>query len=82
MIEYLYREMARFGNGSTGAMIREEIKNGTITSGTGSHITKAEGALKNMKKHIKGNFGTLSQSDRKIIFEIIEDLTNGTGLRW
>jgi hypothetical protein len=31
MIELLYRDGAKFGNGSTGSMIREEIANGTIT---------------------------------------------------
>jgi hypothetical protein len=63
-------------------MIREELINGTITSGSGSHIVKAEGALNNMRKLLKGNFGILSESDRKIIFEIITDLTTGTGLKW
>ncbi|MGJ1419292.1 DUF6443 domain-containing protein [Sphingobacterium spiritivorum] len=82
MIKFLYRENAKFGNGSTGAMIREEIKNGTITSGSGSHLAKAKDALENMRKLLKGNYGEVVESDRKIIFEIIEDLTTGTGLKW
>lgn len=47
-----------------------------------SHIVKAKDALINMKKLLDGNFGTLLESDRKIVFEIIEDLTTGTGLKW
>lgn len=82
MIAYLYREGAKFGNGSTGTMIREEIANGTITSGSGSHISKAQGGLENMRKILNGNYGSVTESDRKIIFEIVEDLTNGTGLKW
>ncbi|MDR2274088.1 MAG: DUF6443 domain-containing protein [Sphingobacterium sp.] len=82
MIKYLYRENAKFGNGSTGAMIREEIKNGTVTSGSGSHMVKAKDALGNMRKLLNGNYGELVESDRKIIFEIVEDLTTGTGLKW
>lgn len=82
MIEYLYREGARYGNGSTGAMIREELMNGTATSQSGNHIIKAQDALISMKKLLNGNFGTLAESDRKIVFEIIDDLTNGTGLKW
>jgi len=82
MIKFLYRENAKFGNGSTGAMIREEIKNGTVTSGSGSHMVKAKDALGNMRKLLNGNYGELVESDRKIIFEIVEDLTTGTGLKW
>ncbi|MCW8309673.1 RHS repeat-associated core domain-containing protein, partial [Sphingobacterium sp. InxBP1] len=82
MIKFLYRENAKFGNGSTGAMIREEIKNGTVTSGSGSHMVKAKDALENMRKLLNGNYGELVDSDRKIIFEIVEDLTTGTGLKW
>jgi len=81
-IAYLYREGAQYGSGSTGAMIREELINGTTTSQSGSHIIKAEGALINMRKLLNGNFGSLGEQDRKIVFEIVEDLTNGTGLKW
>ena len=63
-------------------MIREEIKNGTKTSATGSHLQKAQEGLDSMRKMLNGNFGALNDSDRKIVFEIVEDLTNGTGLKW
>ncbi len=82
MIEVLYRDGAKYGNGSTGSMIREELINGTITSASGSHLIKAQGALNSMRKLLKGNYGTLSAGDRKIVFEVIEDLTRGTGLKW
>ena len=82
MIEFLYRDGAKFGNGSTGSMIREELANATITSASGSHLTKAQGALNSMRALLKGNHRALSAGDRKIVFEIIEDLTTGTGLKW
>lgn len=82
MIEFLYRDGAKFGNGSTGSMIREELANGTITSASGSHLIKAQDALNSMRGLLKGNHGALSTGDRKIVFEIIEDLTTGTGLKW
>jgi len=82
MIDFLYREGSKFGNGSTGSMIREELANGTITSASGSHLTKAQGALNSMRGVLNGNHGALSSGDRKIVFEIIEDLTKGTSLKW
>lgn len=82
MIDFLYREGSKFGNGSTGSMIREELANGTATSASGSHLTKGQGALNSMRGLLKGNHGNLSNGDREIVFEIIEDLTNGTGLKW
>jgi RHS repeat-associated protein len=81
-IEYLWREDASHGDGSTGAMIIKEITEGVVTSKSGSHVTKAIGALNTLRKLLKGNFGNLSESDRQIIFEIIENLTNGTGLKY
>lgn len=35
-----------------------------------------------MKSLLKGNYGAISVEDRKIIFEIVKDLTTGTGLKW
>lgn len=63
-------------------MIREEIKNGTKTSLRGSHLQKAQEGLDSMRKLLKGNFGTLPDSDRKIVFEIVKDLMKGTGFKW
>lgn len=82
MIEYLWRSGAKHGTGSTGSMIRLEKAEGIMTSASGSHIEKAEGALVNLKKLLNGNYGALSESDRKIVFEIIEDLTSGTGVKY
>lgn len=79
MVNFLYRDGSKFGNGS---MIREELANGTTTSASGSHLTKGQGALNSMRDLLDGNYGNLSTVDRNIIFEIIEDLTRETGLKW
>lgn len=82
LVKRLWRPGAKFGDGSTGTMIKLENAEGVITSASGSHIQKAEEALGTLRKLLKGNFGTLSEVDRKIVFEIIENLTNGTGLKF
>ena len=82
MINELWRDGAKFGDGSTAAMIKIEKAEGVITSASGSHMQKAENALVNLRKLLNGNYGTLSESDRNVIFEIIENLTNGTGVIW
>lgn len=81
-ITKLWREGAKFGDGSTGAMIKLEQSEGVVTSATGSHVQKAGEALAGMKDLLKGNYGNLSESDRGIIFEVIQNLTDGTGLSW
>jgi hypothetical protein len=35
-----------------------------------------------MRGLLNGNYGALSSGDRKIVFEIVDDLTTGTGLKW
>jgi RHS repeat-associated protein len=82
LIDKLWRPGAKYGDGSTGAMIKLEQSQGVATSPTGSHIQKATEALDTSKKLLKGNFGTLSETDRGLVFEIIENLTNGTGLKY
>lgn len=42
---------------------------------SGSHLQKVQEGLNSMRKLLKGNFGTLQDSDRKIV----EDLTTGKG---
>ncbi|WP_313271034.1 hypothetical protein [Sphingobacterium sp.] len=44
-------------------------------------MAKAKDALENMRKLLKGNYGEVVESDRMIIFEIIEDLTTGRELK-
>jgi RHS repeat-associated protein len=82
LISRLWRPGAKFGDGSTGAMIKLEKAEGIVTSASGSHIQKAEEAIGTARKLLNGNFGTLSEADRKVVFEIIENLTNGTGLKF
>lgn len=82
LVNRLWRPGAKFGDGSTGAMIKLEKAEGIATSASGSHIQKAEEAIETARKLLKGNFGTLSEPDRKVVFEIIENLTSGTGLKF
>lgn len=82
MIDELYPETSVYGDGSTGAMIIEEIVNGTKTSASVTHAIKAEYNLNRLRKFLNGNYGEMVESDRKIIFEIIENLTTGIGVKW
>ena len=50
VIGKLFREGAKYGNCSTGNMIREEIKNGTKTSAIGLHLQKAQEGLDSIRK--------------------------------
>ncbi|MBY0535750.1 MAG: hypothetical protein K2P88_07870 [Chitinophagaceae bacterium] len=79
-IEKLWRAGAKYGDGSTGAIIKLEKSEGVITSASGSHVQKGEEALAAMAKFLKGNYGELCESDRQIVFEVIQNLTDGTGL--
>ena len=82
LVSKLWRPGAKLGDGSTGAIIKLEKAEGVITSVSGSHVQKAEEAIATCRKLLKGNFGTLSETDGKVVFEIIENLTSGTGLKW
>jgi RHS repeat-associated protein len=82
LVSRLWRPGAKFGDGSTGAIIRLEQSSGVAASASGSHIQKAQEALGTAKKLLNGNYGHLSESDRKVVFEIIENLTNATGLKY
>jgi hypothetical protein len=81
-VRKLWRPGAKYGDGSTGAMIKLEKAEGIVTSASGSHIQKAEEAIETARDLLNGNYGKLSESDRKVVFEIIENLTNGTGLKF
>lgn len=70
-VDYLWRKGAKYGGGSTGDMIRDEIATGARKSASGSHLQKAQDALNTLRKLIVN--GGLSKSDRKVAFEIIED---------
>ena len=82
LIKYLWREGAKHGSGSTGAMIRLEKATGISTFASGSHLQKGKEGLTRVRKLLNGNFGELNQSDRKLLFEIVDDLTKGTGLKF
>ena len=68
-------------NGGTGEAIRQELK-GVSFTGSSSHLQKAKEALNGMRDLLLGKQGELTVQDRRNIFTIIQDLTNGTGLTW
>jgi hypothetical protein len=80
-VDLLYRANAKIESGSTGDAIRYELQGGVLPDSK-NHLQKAKEALNGMRDLLRGNHGKLSEGDRKNIFEVIKDLTNGTGLEW
>ena len=80
-INFLYRAGAEIESGSTGDAIRYEVGGGSLLNSS-NHLQKAKEALNGMRDLLLGNKGALNEGDKKNIFEIIGDLTKGTGLTW
>lgn len=70
-IEYLYRENATVGNGSTADAIRFERATGQLLSRTG-HMQKGREAIQGLEKLLRT--GNLDRKDAELARQIINDL--------
>lgn len=70
-IAELYRPGAKIGDGGTADALRHEIKTGKLVGGK-SHYLKAKERLRSLTKLFNG--GALSDDDKKISLELIDDL--------